>query len=56
MKCVDLSEVKMIVKQNIISKNFGIVFTFKEHRQLFMIFSTRGYDVREILTRKLMIR
>ena len=46
MKCVDLSEVKMIIKQNIIPKNVDIVLTFKEHRQLFMIFSTRGYDVK----------
>ena len=45
MKCFDLSEVKMIIKQNIISKN---VLTFKEHRQIFLI-STPGYDVREIL-------
>ena len=26
MKCFDLSEVKMITKQNIISKNFDIMF------------------------------
>ena len=46
MKSFDLSQVKMIAKQNIISENFDIVLTFKEHRQIFMIFSTSGYDVR----------
>ena len=39
----------MIIKENIISKNFDIVLIFNEHRQYFMIFSTPGYDVTEIL-------
>ena len=41
MKCFDLSEVKMIIKENIL--------TFKEHWQIFMIFFTPVYDVRRIL-------
>ena len=39
MKCFDLSEAKVIIKQNIISKI----------KKFFVIFSTPGYDVREIL-------
>ena len=51
MKCFDLSEVKMIIKQNIISKN---ALNFKEHRQIFMIpIPTPGYDVRESYQKRL---
>ena len=45
MECLDVREVKMIVKQNI-KKFWYYVLTFKEQKQIFMIFSTRGYDVR----------
>ena len=54
IKSSDLTEVKMITKQNM-KKFWYYVLTFKEHRQIFMIFSTRGYYVREVLTRKVMI-
>ena len=38
----------MIIKQNIISTNFDIFLTFKEHQQNFIDFSIPGYDVRKI--------
>ena len=49
MKCFYLSEVKMIIDILILKIFWYYLLTFKEHRQIFMIFSTPGYDVREIL-------
>ena len=51
LKCFDLSEVKMIIKQNKYQKILILCFNLREQRQITTIFSSTAYDVRKILER-----